>query len=130
MNLFCRNQEIVDGLAAGNEVDVGVRAGLVEDLQRAVCLILGGVGAGIDGDKLAAVLAHFMGQLAEQHVKIRVGAEQAVVVQRQIIAGMDVAAVDVGIPGGISDLHGLHIAEGLGHGGRQLLFLGVGVEAG
>ena len=72
MTLFGRNQEVIHGLTAGEEVDVRVGAGLGEDIHGLLALTLGGVGTGVDGDILLAGSGHLGGQtLQNREVPLR-----------------------------------------------------------
>ena len=64
-----------------------------------------------------------------QHPDVLAGAEQLTAVQRQIVALMDVIAVEVGIPGGVGDLHGVHGVQRLGQGSGVFLDASLGGKA-
>ena len=61
-------------------------------------------------------------------MQVLLRAEELVVHQQQVVAGVDGRAVKLGVPGRVGDLHGAHLAHGLLHGGGVLRLFPVGVD--
>ena len=106
MELFRRDHIVVDGLTAGEQVDLGVGTGRLEDGRRTLGILLGHIRAIEDADKFRVLLGLRLGQTLQQGVQIPVGAEELMLCQGQIVALLDGKAVKIRIPGGIGDLAG------------------------
>ena len=87
------------------------------------------IGAVVDGDIGLALVTNLLCQGLQQDLDVLAGAEQRAAVQSQVVALVDQEAVEVGIPGGVGDLHGVHSTHGLGHGSHILLGFALGIEA-
>ena len=81
----------------------------------------------IEGDE-GGVLP-FLCQLFQQSVQLGVGAEQLALLQGQIVALMDLKAVEVGVPGGIGNLRGGDGGQRFSHGLRNRCDLCLRVHA-
>ena len=81
---------VVDRLAAADEVDLGVRALVGEDVARLVRVLFRHIFAVKDGDELCPAGRGLVGKTAEQRGNITVGAVKLPVEQRKIVALVNV----------------------------------------
>ena len=96
--LFCGDEVVVDGLAAAQQIHIRIGADLGEDIRSLLGVLFLHIGAVVDGDVFLALVTDLFGQGAQQHLDITAGAEQSAAVESQVVALVDIVAVEIGVP--------------------------------
>ena len=66
--LFCRDQVVVDGLAAAQQIHIRIGADLSEDIRSLLGMLFLHIGTVVDGDVFLAFVTDLFGQGAQQHL--------------------------------------------------------------